>query len=72
MGDGAGTAEGGGRFIGEWLVDLEFGQSGGSSVRNSHATAKELNILEGKGCGIPNSSGLEKLSLLRLWSCLVG
>ena len=25
MGDGAGTAEGGGRFIGEGLVDLEFG-----------------------------------------------
>ena len=75
MGDGAGTAEGRGRFIGEGLVDLEFGQSGGGSVRNSHATAKELNILEGKGCGIPNSSGLEKLSwisLLRLWSRLVG
>ena len=25
MGDGAGTAEGGGGFIGEGLVDLEFG-----------------------------------------------
>ena len=61
-GDGAGTAEGRGGFIGEGLVDLEFGRSGGSSVHNSCATAEELNKLEGKGCGIPNSSGLEKLS----------
>ena len=75
MGDGAGTAEGGGRFISEGLVGLEFGQSGCGSVRNSHATVEELNKLEGKGCGIPNSSGLEKLSwisLLRLQSHLVG
>ena len=75
MGDGAGTAEGGGRFISEGLVDLEFGQSGGSLVCNSHATVEELNKLEGKGCGVPNSSGLKNLSwisLLRLWSRLVG
>ena len=74
-GDGAGTAVGRGGFMGEGLVDLEFGQSGGSSVRDSCATAEELNKLEGKGCGIPNSSGLKKLSrisLLRLWSRLVG
>ena len=73
--DGAGTAEGRGRFIGEGLVDLEFGQSGGGSVCNSCVTEEELNKLEGKGCGIPNSSGLEKLSRissLRLQSCLVG
>ena len=74
-GDGAGTAEGGGRFIGEGLVDLEFGRSGGGSERDSHATVEELNKLEGKGCGVPNSSGLEKLSWissLRLQSRLVG
>ena len=44
-------------------------------MRDSHATAEELNKLEGKGCGVPNSSGLEKLSwisLLRLRSHLVG
>ena len=75
MGDGAGTAESGGGFIGEGLVDLEFGRSGGGSVRDSHATAEGLNKLEGKGCGIPNSSGLKKLSRissLRLLSRLVG
>ena len=75
MGDGAGTAEGRGRFISEGLVDLEFGRSGGGSVYNSHATAEGLNKLEGKGCGVPNSSGLEKLSQissLRLQSHLVG
>ena len=74
-GGGAGTAEGGGRFISEGLVDLEFGRSGGGLVRNSRATAEGLNKLEGKGCGVPNSSGLEKLSrisLLRLRSHLVG
>ena len=74
-GDGAGTAEGGGGFIGEGLVDLEFGRSGGGSVCDSRATAEGLNKLEGKGCGIPNSSGLEKLSWissLRLRSRLVG
>lgn len=74
-GDGAGTAEGGGGFIGEGLVDLEFGRSGGGSVRDSRATAEGLNKLEGKGCGVPNSSGLEKLSRissLRLRSRLVG
>ena len=75
MGDGAGTAEGGGGFIGEGLVDLEFGRSGGGSVRDSRATAEGLNKLEGKGCSVPNSSGLEKLSWissLRLLSRLVG
>ena len=74
MGDGAGTAKGRGRFIGEGLVDLELGQSGGGLVCNSRVTVKELNKLEGKGCGVPNSSGLEKLSqisLLRFWSYLV-
>ena len=44
-GDGAGTAEGGGRFIGEGLVDLEFGRSGGGLVHDSCATAEELNKL---------------------------
>ena len=74
-GDCAETAEGRGGYIGEGLVDLEFGQSGGGSVHNSHVTVEELNKLEGKGCGIPNSSGLGKLSWissLRLRSHLVG
>ena len=56
-------------------MDLEFGRSGGGSVRDSRATAEGLNKLEGKGCGVPNSSGLEKLSQissLRLQSRLVG
>ena len=42
---------------------------------DSHVTAEELNKLEGKGCGVPNSSGLKKLSRissLRLRSHLVG
>ena len=44
-------------------------------MRNSCATVEELNKLEGKGCGVPNSSGLKKLSWissLRLQSHLVG
>ena len=44
-------------------------------MHNSRATVEELNKFEEKGCGIPNSSGLKKLSQissLRLWSCLVG
>ena len=42
---------------------------------DSRVTAEELNKLEGKGCGVPNSSGLKKLSRissLRLRSHLVG